>query len=103
MQRNMQMQAISRGRCRGRTSTSLAAQHSKAPYYESNAQPNVQKAGKITGPLPWEDADEPDSPSSVRSPALSPLQLQQNSSPARQNGGGDWEAGPPAPDAGLHL
>jgi len=61
----------------------------------------VQKAGKITGPLPWEDADEPDSPSSVRSP--SPLQPRQNSSPARQNGAGDWEAGPPAPDAGLHL
>ena len=70
-------------------------------------------AGKITGPLPWEDAAEAGSPHSVRSPAVSQLQPQADSGawdqqegaamPPRQNGAADSQAGPPAPDAGACL
>ncbi len=57
------MQARLRGCCRGRKSTrpaSATQMRTKAPYQESNAA-EYANAGKITGPLPWEDADEPGS------------------------------------------
>jgi hypothetical protein len=70
-------------------------------------------AGKITGPLPWEDAEEVGSPGSVRSPGLvqllaprhphqQPAEADPHSAadaPLQENGTADWTAGPPAPDA----
>jgi hypothetical protein len=70
-------------------------------------------AGKITGPLPWDDAEEVGSPGSVRSPGLVQLlapRHQQQQQPEQQpqspvgallqdNSAADWTAGPPAPEA----
>ena len=70
-------------------------------------------AGKITGPLPWEDAEEAGSPGSVRSPGLMQLLAPRHphqqpaeqdphsvmEQPLQENGAADWTEGPPAPDA----